>query len=306
MGKTDAMTYTYMSDNRRYADIFNYHLYGGRKVIKADELHELDTRELAMPYGEDGVVDTIQRYRDLLKYMRVVQDDKATYLLLGIENQSENHYAMPVRDMLYDAAQYARQITATARAHREAKDDATPAEYLSGFHKDDRLIPVVTLVLFWSPDKWNAPKSLYEMFDLGDDEMLRFVNDYKINLVSPYDMQDEDFDKLETTLAAALKYIKYSKDDEALQKVLDSDKVYEKMDRETADLINEVTGSGMLFEEEEMVNVCIATENMKKKAADARAVEIAKSFLDMGKNTIEEIAKATNLSIDEVKNLAKN
>lgn len=35
-----------------------------------------------------------------------------------------------------------------------------------------------------------------------------FVPDYKINLVAPYNMRDDDFEKFETTLAKALKFIK--------------------------------------------------------------------------------------------------
>ena len=43
------------------------------------------------------------------------------YLLLGIESQSEVHYAMPVRNMVYDALQYAAQVEEAARSHREAR-----------------------------------------------------------------------------------------------------------------------------------------------------------------------------------------
>ena len=94
---------------------------------------------------------------------------------------------------------------------------------------------------------------------------------------------------------------------EALQKVLGSDKIYKQLDRETAELINDVTGSGLVFEDgKELVNVCLATENMKKKAVDAKTIEIAKAFLSMGKNTIEEISKATGLPINLIKSLAES
>ena len=51
-----------------------------------------------------------------------MEDQKAAYLLLGIESQDEVHYAAPVRNLLYDALQYARQVDETARIHREKKD----------------------------------------------------------------------------------------------------------------------------------------------------------------------------------------
>ncbi len=55
----------------------------------------------------------------------------------------------------------------------------------------------------------------------------------------------------------------------------------------------------------EMVNVCIATEEMKKEAADARTIEIAKALIDLGKNTVEDIAEATKLPLDVIKGLAE-
>ena len=33
-----------------------------------------------------------------------------TYVLLGIENQTRIHYAMPVRNIIYDALQYGKQV----------------------------------------------------------------------------------------------------------------------------------------------------------------------------------------------------
>ncbi len=78
-------------------------------------------------------------------------------MLLGIENQTEVHYAMPVRNMLYDAMQYNQQVADTAAKHKEEKSrrdkqkqKISNAEFLSGFHKDDKLIPVITLVLFFN------------------------------------------------------------------------------------------------------------------------------------------------------------
>lgn len=58
------------------------------------------------------------------------------------------HYAMPVRNMIYDALQYGKQVADTAANHR--KNDKsfrkrTSGEYLSGFYKEDVLKPVVTL-----------------------------------------------------------------------------------------------------------------------------------------------------------------
>ena len=52
MGKIDARTQEYLSDNKRFADIVNYYIYDGEQIIKPDDLHEMDTNEIAFPYGE--------------------------------------------------------------------------------------------------------------------------------------------------------------------------------------------------------------------------------------------------------------
>ena len=50
--------------------------------------------------------------------------------------------------------------------------------------------------------------------------------------------------------------------------------------------------------------MCIATENMKKKAVEAKLIEIAKELLEQGKYSYEEISSITRLSMDIIKVLA--
>lgn len=51
-----------------------------------------------------------------------MQDEQAAYLLLGIENQAETHHAGPVRNLLYNAIHYARQVQEAADSRRNAAD----------------------------------------------------------------------------------------------------------------------------------------------------------------------------------------
>lgn len=310
MGRIDAITHEYLSDNRRFADIVNYYVYDGEQIINPDKLHEMDSAETTLLFNSNGFrsSDYIQKYRDLLKAACIMSDEKATYLIIGLENQAEVQYTMPVKDMLYDAEQYAKQISVISKKHRGSRRNekkVSSGEFLSGFYKEDKLLPVITIVIFWSSDEWDGPKSLHDMISTTDARLLRLIPDYKINLLFPFGIDDNDFVKFHTSLAEALKYIKYSKDEEALQNILDSDNVYKQLDRETAELINDVTGSGLEFEAgEELVNVCVATENMKKRAVRENAIETAKELLKIGKITIEEIANATRLPIEEIEELS--
>ena len=46
-------------------------------------------------------------------------DENAAYVIYGLELQSAIHFAMPVRNMLYDAIQYANQVEKTAKVHKK-------------------------------------------------------------------------------------------------------------------------------------------------------------------------------------------
>ena len=59
--------------------------------------------------------------------------------------------------MVYDALQYDKQVKRAAQRHRQDKDKPTRDEFLSGFTKEDRLTPVITLVVYFGDQKWDAP-----------------------------------------------------------------------------------------------------------------------------------------------------
>ena len=133
-----------MQDSATFADAFNFLLYGGRQVIRPEQLRPLDTTAIALPYGGEGQPEPIQRFRDVLKMVTAMEDGKRAYLVLGIENQSQIHYAMPVRNMLYDAIQYMTQVEERRKARREnGEKTQAEEEYLSGFRSSDKLLPVV-------------------------------------------------------------------------------------------------------------------------------------------------------------------
>ena len=149
MHDTDSITKDYMKDAATFADAFNFLLYNGEPVIQPGQLREMDTTMLALPFGEDGVTVPEQKSRDVLKFLTAKADDNAAYCILGIENQTDVHYAMPVRNMLYDSMQYSNQVEAARKSHKQAKNYGTHEEFLSGFHKDEYLLPVITLVIYF-------------------------------------------------------------------------------------------------------------------------------------------------------------
>ncbi len=95
MRKKDIATKKYMSDNVRFADVFNYAIYGGRQIIKYDMLKEISAEELLLMEGESGKLITRDRVRDLEK-MCVIKKAETLFTCFW-ELKTHPMYIMPSR-----------------------------------------------------------------------------------------------------------------------------------------------------------------------------------------------------------------
>ena len=269
MGKPNIVTKDYMQDPQHFADAFNYYAFDGRQVVRAEKLSEADPTELAIIFSEDKK-EFVEKFRDVLKQCILMEDDKISYLMIGIENQTDIHYAMPVKNMIYDALEYGKQVSRRAKEHKEAKD-TKGAEFLSGFTKEDKLKPVITLVVYWGTKEWDAPRSLKEMFEDVSEDVLQFVSDYKVNLIVPKEIKD--FTKFKTELGVALKYISVADQDEVAS-ALAKEEGYQIIEANTARLLGEVAGMNIEVKEgEKKVNMCKAFQDMTDKAMEKGRAE---------------------------------
>ena len=78
------------------------------------------------------------------------------FAVVCVEEQSEVDYTMPFRVIGYDLDRYEQQLRIRRQEHRERKD-LKAEEYLSGISRDDRFLPVVTLVLYFGKH-WDGPQ----------------------------------------------------------------------------------------------------------------------------------------------------
>lgn len=117
----------------------SYYIYGGRQVILPERLTERDSTKIALPYGVDGAVVPVQKFRDVQKLYAAMTDGKMEYALYGAENQTKIHYAMAVKNNLYDALEYAGQVEEAAKSHR--REMKRKKEQGETFAKEDRKIP---------------------------------------------------------------------------------------------------------------------------------------------------------------------
>lgn len=236
LGEKDSRTKKYMSNPIHFADFFNGILYEGQQIIKPEMLMEKDTTEIALPFarGKKGIA--VQKYRDLLKQCIIMESEDSYYVLLGLENQSDIHYAMPVRNMLYNAITYSNQVDTIVKKNRENKEED---DFLSGFQKNDKVMPVITLTLYWGDEPWDGPRTLKQMMGDYDSSLDKFIDDCNINLFSIID--ETTFDKFHSVLKQVFSVVNARNDGEKLKEVINSDEKYENLDKESADIIKEFT-----------------------------------------------------------------
>jgi len=275
MGMADAVTKQYMKENTVLADAFNFLLYNGENVILPQTLRELDTAEVVIPFTVDDKgkkqAQAVQKYRDILKMTTVMTDDKAAYVLFGVEAQTDIHYAMPVRNVIYDALQYGRQVTEISKRNR---------------------------------------KNSGQTMAVTDKGLLQHIPDYRIKLIDPAGIDSDEMDKFHTSLREVLSYIKYSKDADKLAEYINHNQRMEHLEVGAAQVIKEVTNTKFQIPKGmEEVNMCEAIEVLMKRRETEGITQgklsLLKELVDDGTLTMEAAAGKVNMSVEEFKEYTK-
>lgn len=237
-----------------------------------EQLTECDSTKIALPYGADGALVPVQKFRDVQK----LKQEK------GQEGTSAGEY---------------RKTPSTG-------------EFLSGFWSDDRLVPSITVTIFFGPEEWDGPLSLFDMMDVSDPDVFACIDNYHVRLIAPAQMVDEEIMKFQSSLREVMLFIKYSKDRENLSRILKAnEKRFREVERRAADVIEAITNSGIKYNESEAkIDMCQAIQEIRmeerkigeqdgelKKAKEA-AVELYKMGLDT-----EKIAQAVGYAVETVK-----
>ena len=275
MGMADAVTKQYMKENTVFADAFNFLLYNGENVIQPQTLRELDTAEVVIPFTVDDKgkkqAQAVQKYRDILKMTTVMTDDKAAYVLFGVEAQTDIHYAMPVRNVIYDALQYGRQVTEISKRNR---------------------------------------KNSGQTMAVTDKGLLQHIPDYRIKLIDPAGIDSDEMDKFHTSLREVLSYIKYSKDADKLAEYMNHNQRMEHLEVGAAQVIKEVTNTKFQIPKGmEEVNMREAIEVLMKRRETEGITQgklsLLKELVDDGTLTMEAAAGKVNMSVEEFKEYTK-
>lgn len=232
---SDAEVYETLSDATIFADLFNGAVFGGEQILNAGMLSPCNEKKQQIVRGRKKHSVILKRIRDNQKIAQFPDGQLA--VILASENQRLVHYAMPVRNMMYDCMDYADQIKNYVKKHRDKKDLKAGAEFLSGLKKDEKLMPVLTIVFYYGEEAWDGPGCLHDMIDFPEKllPLKEYFPNYKLNLVSSATV---DYHNFKTGLCEVFELLSVADSKERMKEFLaQHEEHYGHLDGETCDLI---------------------------------------------------------------------
>ena len=269
MGKLDDMAKELYEDNLVFADTMNVLFFDGVPVIGADDLSPLDANE-EHTILDDGVrTFTSQKYRDVLRMLQTSSGTLQIRIIVGTELQSHVHYAMPIRNLEYDALNLARQLSGRQKYNREHRLLKSKNAFLSGINKGEKFTPVLTVVVYFGNETWDAPETLHEMLNLEGipNTMRRYVPNYQVALLQPDDISTDQLTRMKSPLRHILGVIKSSSNwDDMNHYIKQNKESLSHMDSLAAGIISEACNMNIPKQEldKEDVNMCEAIVQLQE------------------------------------------
>ncbi|MGN0141488.1 MAG: hypothetical protein ACI4AD_04620 [Roseburia sp.] len=258
----------FLSDEERYADVINGIVCGGKQVVKASDLQEVDTQSEFL-HGPDllrSVSSGMKRGRRNVKIRDMVRKAAfgMNFAIIGIENQEMIDYSMPLRNLSYDAGMYERQASKIRKEVRRNRAGLGRGEYLYGFRKTSRLYPVLTFILYSGIEPWDGPRALHELLDFTDipEQLQVRVPDYRMNLIEIRELKDTS--AFRTDVRQVFDFIRCSEDKEALKELVEKDEYYQNMEEDAFEVVVHYTNTTELmkaanyYRKDGRVNMCRA------------------------------------------------
>ena len=230
--KNDILT-GFFSRAQIFAELFNGSLYEGRQVIKPEQLAEIQNFYNEPIQERYGKKKQVERRRDVARALF----RENGVVILAVELQDSENYIMPIRCAEYDLLELLKQIRKLKEKYKRNGGLKTKAEFLSGIKEEDRIIPVITLVLNHGKKRWNTHRSIKDMLDLSgmDEELKELILDHEIKVINLVDLDENHF---QTGLRELVGLMKRSEDKAQMYAYYQENRMrFEEMDETTFDVI---------------------------------------------------------------------
>ncbi|MBE5862510.1 MAG: hypothetical protein E7295_06625 [Lachnospiraceae bacterium] len=289
MGKNDVMTNMYLKKAERSADLINCYVCNGKQLVRAEDIRLIENMHYRVT-EEKAALITRKKGRGYKRKqgknlrlsgvnMDLVEEVRfgMRVVIISAENQSNVHYAMPIRMLNEEAIMYHEQWQKIAAEH-EKKKDLRGAEYMSGMAKGETVRPVILLVVYWGREEWKGPRNLRDMID-GEgfpEEIRDMITDYPLHLVEV--RKKGVGEELKSDLREVFGFLQRSEDREKLKAYVEENKeAFQHMATDACRTL-EVMGNVEILKHDHEVSekngegkevthdVCKAIEDMKEES----------------------------------------
>lgn len=208
--KKDVTQKHYLNKSARIADLLDGYYFNGAQVIRPEDVKKEDGEVIMLKNGKPDS-ELIERYQDLV--FKIVKG--VNCFIFCVEEQNYVDHAMVLRSLEYTVGQYEEQRQEIMDYHRNAKN-LTGDEFISGFSLQDRLKPVILLVLYLGDEEWQGARTLHELLDWTDipEAWKTVVADYRMHILEVQKI--EDLNRYHSDLKLLFGILKYRKDKEKM------------------------------------------------------------------------------------------
>ena len=274
MGKYDTCMKEFLQNKDRFADLFNGCCFQGRQIIRAEDLREASENYVITDKRLPG--KTRQKDTEIIRDVKMVLGSGMVLQVLAVENQSYIDYAMPVRCMGYDAAEYRRQLKERKQERRllmnsenRPKNPAVSMdETLSGILSSDRLHPVYTLCLYSGTEPWDGPRRLSDMmaFDPQNKNLQSLFEEYHLHLFCINEQYV--FDAFRSDLKPLFQAMNCRNNKKKMIELM-KDETYSHLNEDTWDAIAVMTDNAAMLQKKDLYK----TENQKEEFNMCQALQ---------------------------------
>ena len=241
MQPQNAVSIEFFKNPKQFADLLNGYFFDGVEVVHWENIQERDP-VLQKIKGKGTRVSTKANIVDLFRSVEI----DGCRIGVFLQNQTQIHYAMPIRGMNEEAEEYYSQWKNLERKHREKKD-LKGAEFLSGMGRNDRINPLLILIVYFGEEKWDTAESVQKLFGkVAESEKMReILTKYPIHIL---DMRRfENVDNFRTDLKWAIGFLQKVQNGDELQKyVTENRDVFENLEEDTYNLLAIMSKSPIL------------------------------------------------------------
>ena len=174
MGKANTSVNQWLRDNHRFASLYNGYVFGGRQIIRPEELEDLDRETDILVTDKAGKTKAVGRRRDIVKRWK----NTVNLAILACESQDKIHYAMPVRCIIY------------------------PILTLVFYYDEKKWDGATDLYGMFPPGTEGKDGEIKEV-------LRKYVPNYRMNLIDAGHMEDAELQRLSEDLQQVLGMLKY-------------------------------------------------------------------------------------------------